>query len=57
MAVEGNKVTSTIQLVATDAVLKGGVTCQAKNEHGAHSRQLKVVIGKGDHPRDKSAFP
>ncbi|XP_064204699.1 basal cell adhesion molecule-like isoform X2 [Anguilla rostrata] len=45
-AAEGNRVTSTVRLEATAAVLKGGATCEATNEHGADSKQLKVVIGK-----------
>ncbi|XP_061111999.1 basal cell adhesion molecule-like [Conger conger] len=46
VATEGNQVTSTVQLDATAAVLKDGVTCEATNEYGADSKQLKVVIGK-----------
>ncbi|KAJ8334945.1 hypothetical protein SKAU_G00405840 [Synaphobranchus kaupii] len=45
-ATEGNKVTSTVQLEATAAVLEGGATCEAINEHGADSKQVKVIIGK-----------
>ncbi|KAG5842915.1 hypothetical protein ANANG_G00182820 [Anguilla anguilla] len=45
-AAEGNRVTSTVRLEATAAVLEGGATCEATNEHGADSKQLKVVIGK-----------
>ncbi|KAJ8273462.1 hypothetical protein GJAV_G00101880 [Gymnothorax javanicus] len=46
VAMEGNEVISTVQLNATAAVLEGGVICEATNEYGADSKQLKVVIGK-----------
>ncbi|KAI1886306.1 hypothetical protein AGOR_G00212640 [Albula goreensis] len=44
--VKGNTVVSSVELEATAAVLKDGVTCEAANEHGADSKQFQVTIRK-----------
>ncbi|XP_051577277.1 basal cell adhesion molecule isoform X2 [Myxocyprinus asiaticus] len=44
VTVVGNKVISTVTLVATAAVLKDGVTCEASNQHGIDSKKYKVSL-------------
>lgn len=47
IAVEGNKVVSTVTLPATADVLKDGVTCEVSNVYGAESKSFPVAIKKG----------
>ncbi|XP_054637322.1 basal cell adhesion molecule isoform X2 [Dunckerocampus dactyliophorus] len=44
VTVEGNKVVSTVILPATAEVMKGGVTCEVANEHGADSKTFVVSL-------------
>ncbi|TSL40951.1 40S ribosomal protein S19 [Bagarius yarrelli] len=44
VTLNGNRFTSTVTLMATAAVLKDGVTCEASNKHGIDSQKFLVEI-------------
>lgn len=47
VAVEGNKMVSTLTLQATAEVMKDGVTCEVSNEHGSDSKPIPVSLKRG----------
>lgn len=44
VAVEGEKVVSTVTLEASEEVMKTGVTCEASNKHGSSTKTFNVAI-------------
>ncbi|XP_061675515.1 basal cell adhesion molecule isoform X2 [Syngnathoides biaculeatus] len=53
--VEGNKVVSTVSLLATAAVMKDGVTCEVANEHGTDSKTFAVSLKRADQQQGGSS--
>ncbi|XP_076592936.1 basal cell adhesion molecule isoform X2 [Chaetodon auriga] len=53
VAMEGNKVVSTLTLQATAEIMKDGVICEVSNEHGTASEPIPVSLKRVDNSADR----
>uniref|UniRef100_A0A3B3ZI00 Ig-like domain-containing protein n=1 Tax=Periophthalmus magnuspinnatus TaxID=409849 RepID=A0A3B3ZI00_9GOBI len=55
--VENNKVVSSLTLQATPDIMKSGVSCEVKNEHGTDQKMISVALKRANNNADRgSAF-